>query len=60
LAKISLPRANFFGSRQRNFKNHFSTSNFFFLSSTYTCTKLMLEFGTILTLFTIFNNFTSF
>jgi hypothetical protein len=25
-----LPRANFFGSRQRNFKNHFSTSNFFF------------------------------
>jgi hypothetical protein len=31
-----------------------------FLSSTYTCTKLMLKFGTILTLFGIFNNFTSF
>jgi hypothetical protein len=30
-----------------------------FLSSTYTYTRLMLKFGTILTLFAIFNNFTS-
>jgi hypothetical protein len=59
LAKISLPRANFLALGKEIWKNHFFTSNFF-LSSTYTCTKLMLEFGTILTLFAIFNNFTSF
>jgi hypothetical protein len=43
-------------SRQRKFKNHFFASNFF-LSSTYTHTKLMLKFGIISTLF---KNFTSF
>jgi hypothetical protein len=44
---------------KENLKNHFFASNFF-LSSTYTYTKLMLKFGIILTLFAIFNNFTSF
>jgi hypothetical protein len=58
LAKISLPRANFLALGKDILKNHFFTSNFF-LFSTYTYTKLMLKFGTILTLFAIFNNFTS-
>jgi hypothetical protein len=65
-SKISFPRANwlapgkeflcqvqFSDSRQRKFKNHFFASNFF-LSSTYTYTKLMLKFGTISVLFAIF------
>jgi hypothetical protein len=54
-----LPSAFFFGSPLRNLKNHFFTSNFF-LSSTYTYTSLILEFGTILPLFAIFNNFIPF
>jgi hypothetical protein len=59
LAKISLPRANLLALGKEILKNHFFTS-IFFLSSTYTCTKLMLKFDTILTLFAIFNNFTFF
>jgi hypothetical protein len=50
----------FSDSPQRKFKKSLFCLQFFFLSSTYTYTKLMLKFGTILTLFAIFNNFTSF
>jgi hypothetical protein len=59
LDKDFFAKSQFFAARQRHFKkNHFFTSNFF-LFSTYTYTKLMLKFGTILTLFAICNNFTS-
>jgi hypothetical protein len=51
--KISLPRAKQKTLGKENLKNHFFASNFF-LSSTYTYTKLMLKFGTISTLFVIF------
>jgi hypothetical protein len=45
-------------SAKKFLKISFFISNLF-LSSTYTYIKLMLKFGTILTLFAIFNNFTS-
>jgi hypothetical protein len=57
-ARISLPRAKRLALGKEIFKNHFFISGLF-LSSTYTYTRLMLKFGTILTLFAIFNNFTS-
>jgi hypothetical protein len=69
--KISLPRANwlaldkvflcqvqFSDSRQRKLKK-ITFCLQFFLSSTYTYTKLMLKFGTISALFAIFKIFTS-
>jgi hypothetical protein len=59
LGKDFFAKSKFFGSRQRNFKKSLFYLQFF-LSSTYTYIKLMLKFGTILTLFAIFNNFTYF
>jgi hypothetical protein len=59
LPKDFFTKCNFLTLGKENLKNHFFASNFF-LSSTYTYTKLMLKFGIILTLFSIFNNFTSF
>jgi hypothetical protein len=58
-AKNFFAKCNFLTLGKENLKNHFFASNFF-LSSTYIYTKLMLKFGIILTLFAIFNNFTSF
>jgi hypothetical protein len=58
-AKNFFAKCNFLTPGKENFKNHFFASNFF-LSSTYTYTKLMLKFGTILPRFAIFKNFTSF
>jgi hypothetical protein len=59
-AKKFFTEWNFFLALSKEIlKIHLFTSNFF-LSSTYTYTKLNLKFDTILTLFAIFNNFTSF
>jgi hypothetical protein len=58
-AKNFFAKCNFLTLGKENLKNHFFAS-IFFLSSTYTYTKLMLKFGIILTLFAIFNSFTSF
>jgi hypothetical protein len=58
-AKNFFAKCNFLTLGKENLKNQFFDSNFF-LSSTYTYTKLILKFGTILTLFAIFNNFISF
>jgi hypothetical protein len=58
-ANRPLCRKHYLGSWQENFKNHFLKSKHF-VSSTYTCTKLMFRFGTILAMFSKFNNFTSF
>jgi hypothetical protein len=59
LAKNFFAKCNFLTLGKENLKNHFFASNFF-LSSTYTYTKLMLKFGTISVLFAIFKIFTSF
>jgi hypothetical protein len=59
LAKKFFAGCNFPTLGKENFKNHFFAS-YFFLSPTYTYTKLMLKFGTISALFAIFKNFTSF
>jgi hypothetical protein len=53
--KEFLCRVQFFAPSKEIFKNHFFTSNFF-LSSTYTYTKLMLKFDIISALFAIFKN----
>jgi hypothetical protein len=54
-AKNFFAKCNFLTLGKENLKNHFFASNFF-LSSTYTYTKLMLKFGTISTPFAIFKS----
>jgi hypothetical protein len=58
-AKYFFAKCNFLTLGKENFKKSLFASNFF-LSSTYTYTKLMLKFGTISALFAIFKIFTSF
>jgi hypothetical protein len=48
-------KCDFLTLGKENLKNHFFASNFF-LSSTYTYTKLMLKFDTISTPFAIFKS----
>jgi hypothetical protein len=57
--EASLPRALLRLTAKNFFNNHFLRSKLF-VFSIYTYTKLMLKFGTILALYAIFKNFTSF